>query len=234
MQAPSNNKGVVLLSGGIDSTTTLAIALSEVDECVAVTFNYGQKHASEVNAAASIAARMGVHNHLIIRLPLGEHAASALTEKSIEVPKHEGDPAARNSIPDTYVPARNTIFLSYGLAIAETTDSDSIYIGVSSVDYSGYPDCRPEFIKAFQNLASVATERGAEGKEIKIKAPLQHLTKAETIRKGVQLGVDYSLTLSCYDPDSRGYACGGCDSCRLRLRGFEEADVEDPTVYRQV
>ncbi len=231
MTETCHGRAVVLLSGGIDSTTALAFALQETEECIALTFRYGQKHIAEVEAAARIAREMGVKKHLTIPIPLGEYVASALTARDVPVPAGETTASPTPSIPATYVPARNTIFLSYALAIAETTASGSIYTGVSSVDYSGYPDCRPAFIRAFQNLAAVATRCAVEGKPVKIKAPLQYLNKAETIRAGVRLGVDYSLTLSCYEPDEDARACGRCDSCCLRRRGFEEANVKDPTPY---
>ncbi len=224
---------MVLLSGGIDSTTTLAIAMQEVEECVALTFRYGQKHAMEVSSAARVVRAMGVDTHLIVKLPLQDHVVSALTSDSIAVPQGQKDAAGVSaSIPPTYVPARNTIFLSYALAIAETTEAGRIYTGVSSVDYSGYPDCRPEFIRAFQQLADVATKRAAEGDRVEILAPLQYMSKAETIRRGGELGVDYSLTLSCYEPDNRGRACGSCESCGLRRSGFATANVKDPTHYQ--
>ncbi len=226
-----HGRAVVLLSGGIDSSTVLAFALQEMDECIALTFRYGQKHAAEVDAAAKIAREMGVKKHITIPIPLGQYVASALTDSAVPVPACKTTANSTPSIPATYVPARNTIFLSYALAIAETTASSSIYTGVSSVDYSGYPDCRPEFIRAFQNLAAVATRCAVEGKPVEIRAPLQYLNKAETIRAGVRLGVDYSLTLSCYEPGEDARACGRCDSCRLRRRGFEEAKVKDPATY---
>ncbi len=222
---------VVLLSGGIDSSTCLAIANSEVQNCIALTFQYGQRHKIEIDAAKDIARYFNVVKHIVIPIRLGAHVESALTTECIEVPKNNTCNTFGADIPVTYVPARNTIFLSYALAIAENTDADYIYIGVSSVDYSGYPDCRPEFIEAFQKLADVATKRAVEGHPVEIITPLQHLDKAQTIKKGVKLGVDYSLTHSCYDPDEFGRACGCCDSCILRRMGFDTAGISDPTVY---
>ncbi len=227
-----NKRAIVLLSGGVDSTTVLAIARREVEECIAITFIYGQKHAAEVDAAARIAEKMGVEKHLIIPISLGQCVVSALTDETIPVPKGGACVSCDPGIPPTYVPARNTIFLSHALAIAESTGSGTIYIGVSSVDYSGYPDCRPEFIRAFQRLAELATKSAVEGLPVRIRAPLLNLSKAETIREGLRLGVDYSLTLSCYEPGTDGRPCGECDSCRLRRRGFEEAGVNDPACRR--
>ncbi len=222
---------VVLLSGGIDSSTCLAIASSEVHKCIALTFQYGQRHKIEINAAEKIARYFYVEKHIVIPIHLGRHVESALTTECIEVPKNDTDDISGTDIPVTYVPARNTIFLSYALAIAENAGADYIYIGVSSVDYSGYPDCRAEFIEAFQRLADLATKRAVEGCPVTIRTPLQHLDKAQTIKKGIELGVDYSLTHSCYDPDEFGRACGHCDSCILRRKGFEIAGVSDPTMY---
>ncbi len=232
IQSRPGNLGIVLLSGGIDSSTVLAIARQELKQCIALTFRYGQKHIAEIEAAKKVAEFLGAEEHIIIDLPLGENVVSALTDDSIGVPKGGNNRKEENSIPVTYVPARNVIFLSFALAIAETAQADSIYIGVSSVDYSGYPDCRPEFIRAFENMAAVATKRAVEGDKICIKAPLQNFNKAQTILKGVSLGVDYSLTLSCYDPDEQGRACGQCDSCRFRMQGFIDANVPDPTLYQ--
>ena len=219
----------MLLSGGLDSATTLAIAVSEGHVCHALSFRYGQRHAMEVDAAARIAAALGAADHRVIEIALGELGGSSLTDRSQPVPNGTSD----EQIPSTYVPARNTIFLSYALAVAEVTGSDFIYLGVNAVDYSGYPDCRPEYVEAFQRLASLATRRAVQGRGPKIVAPLLSLSKADIIRRGRELGVDYSMTLSCYDPDEGGRACGRCDSCRLRRRGFREAGVHDSTVYQR-
>lgn len=216
---------IVLVSGGLDSATVLALALAEGYAVQALTFNYGQRHDVELQAAAAVCASMGVAPPRVIRLDLRAIGGSALTA-DIEVPK-EGLGAG---IPVTYVPARNTLFLSYALVVAEVAGAHDIFIGVNAVDYSGYPDCRPEFIAAFEKLANLATREGVEGRAMRIHAPLISLTKAEIIRKGVALGVDYSLTHSCYDPVD-GLACGRCDSCRLRRQGFEQAGVKDPTRY---
>jgi 7-cyano-7-deazaguanine synthase len=223
---------VVLLSGGLDSATTLAIALSEGLRCHAVTFRYGQRHHAEVAAAGRVAKSLGVEDHRIIPVAIGELAGSSLTDPSLRVPKDRSAEQLREGIPSTYVPARNTIFLACALAVAELTRSDFIYIGVNSMDYSGYPDCRPEYVEAFRRVARLATRRAVEGCPPEIVAPLQSMSKAEIITKGAQLGVDYSLTLSCYDPDELARACGGCDACQLRRRGFEEAGVTDPTIYQ--
>jgi 7-cyano-7-deazaguanine synthase len=227
-----SSDAVVLLSGGMDSATTLAIAARDGRRCHAVTFRYGQRHALEVEAAARVAKALGAADHRILEVPLGEFAPSALTDPSATVPKGRTEDDMRAGIPATYVPARNTIFLAFALALAEATESDAIYIGVNAVDYSGYPDCRPEYVEAFARLAALATRRAVEGRPTQIVAPLLSLSKAEIIRTGVRLGVDYSLTLSCYDPDEQGRACGACDSCLLRRRGFIEAGVPDPTRYR--
>ena len=224
-------KAVVLLSGGLDSTTTLAIARDDGYETYAMSFRYGQRHTVELQCAEKIANALGVKQHTIVDIDLRTFGASALTA-DIEVPKDRSDAEMAAGIPITYVPARNTIFLSYALAWAEVLGSDTIFIGVNVIDYSGYPDCRPEYIRAYQTMANLATQAGVEGKtELTIRAPLMDKTKAEIIRIGVALGVDYSLTLSCYDPDAEGRACGGCDSCLLRKSGFKEAGVPDPTRY---
>jgi 7-cyano-7-deazaguanine synthase len=222
---------VVLLSGGMDSATVLAMALNEGHRCHALTFRYGQRHEAEVQAAARIAKALGAADHRIIPISLGELADSSLTQPSRPIPKDRNPAQIRAGIPSTYVPARNTIFLAYALALAETTQSDLIYVGVNSVDYSGYPDCRPEYIEAFRDLSAVATRRAVERQAPEIVAPLQFMSKAEIIHAGMRLGVDYGLTLSCYDPDPRGRACGRCDSCTLRRQGFREAEVPDPTIY---
>lgn len=227
-----DKKAVILLSGGLDSTTTLAIAKSEGYNCYAMSFRYGQRHEFELNQAKLIAKAFGVANHVIVDIDLRTFGGSALTDDQISVPRKNSPEEIGNEIPITYVPARNTIFLSFALAYAETLSADSIFIGVNARDYSGYPDCRPEYISAYQRMANLAIKKAVEGKiSIKIKTPLIDLTKAEIIKKGVKLGVDYSLTHSCYDPDEHGRACGKCDSCLLRKRGFEEAGIPDPTKY---
>ena len=219
-------RAVVLLSGGLDSATALAISQARGDECHTLAFDYGQRHRAELAAARRVSAAQGAAGHRELRLPIGELGGSALTDKSIAVPEHGG-----TGIPVTYVPARNTVFLSLALALAEVLDAGSIVIGVNAVDYSGYPDCRPEYIAAFQTLARLATKRGVEGGAIAIEAPLVTLSKADIIRRGRELGVDYSLTVSCYQADDEGRACGRCDSCRLRREGFASAGVPDPTRY---
>ena len=225
-------KAVVLLSGGLDSATTLAIARAEGYETYALSFRYGQRHAVELQCAEKVANALGVKQHTIVDIDLRIFGGSALTA-DIEVPKDRSDAEMGKEIPITYVPARNTIFLSYALAYAEVLVADTIFIGVNAMDYSGYPDCRPEYIDAYQTMANLATQVGVEGKtQLKIRAPLIDKTKAEIIRIGAALGVDYSLTLSCYDPDAEGRACGGCDSCLLRKKGFKAAGVPDPTPYR--
>jgi 7-cyano-7-deazaguanine synthase len=220
-------KAVVLLSGGLDSATVLAIAKREKRECIALSFAYGQRHEIELAAARRVAQSMGVAEHVIYNLDLRVFGGSALTD-DIGVPK---DSVGAAGIPVTYVPARNTIFLSIALGLAEARGAQEIWIGVNAVDYSGYPDCRPEFIAAFQEVILRGTKSGLEREEPRIVAPLIEMTKADIIRRGVALGVDYSLTHSCYDPDLEGRACGHCDSCLLRKRGFEEAGVPDPTRY---
>jgi 7-cyano-7-deazaguanine synthase len=224
----ARKKAVVLCSGGIDSTTALAIACSEAFEVHCLSFSYGQRHAVELQAAERVAAAFKVHEHLRLDIALDRIGASALTTGT-PVPRHEN--AVTDGIPVTYVPARNTIFLSYALALAEARACSAIFIGVTAVDYSGYPDCRPEYIEAFQRMADLATRAGIEGHSITIKTPLISLTKAEIITTGIKLGVDYSLTHSCYDPDPDGGACGECDSCLLRRKGFIAAGVADPTRY---
>jgi 7-cyano-7-deazaguanine synthase len=219
---------VVLLSGGLDSATTLAIARSENLECYAMSFAYGQRHAVELRAAEYIANSLGAIEHRTVEIDLRAFGASALTD-NIEVPKNR--PAVGHGIPITYVPARNTIFLSYALAWAEVLGARDIFIGVNALDYSGYPDCRPEFIKQFEKLANLATRVGVSGDQFRIRTPLIAMTKAEIIRRGAELGVDFSLTHSCYDPTADGAACGECDSCQLRLKGFEEAGISDPIRY---
>lgn len=219
-------KAVVLLSGGLDSTTCLAIARADGFEILALSFDYGQRSASELNAAKAIAQASGVTRHHVIPLGIGALGGSALTDHAVAVPEQECA-----GIPVTYVPARNTIFLSYALALAEVSGAQAIYIGVNARDYSGYPDCRPVFIKAFEAMANLATKAAIEGNPIAIEVPLIALSKAEIIRRGAQLGVDYSLTVSCYQADALGRACGRCDSCRFRRKGFQEAGLPDATRY---
>jgi 7-cyano-7-deazaguanine synthase len=222
---------IVLLSGGLDSATTLAIAKSRGFDCHALSFRYGQRHGIEIAAASKIAKSMGAASHMICDIDLRQFGGSALTD-NLQVPKHRSMDDMSHGIPITYVPARNTIFLSFALAAAETAKAFDIFIGVNALDYSGYPDCRPEFIEAFQNLALVATKACVEAhKGMKIHAPLMSLNKSQIIREGLKLGVDYSLTRSCYDPDGQGRACGQCDSCQLRLKGFSEAGFADPIEY---
>lgn len=220
-------KAVVLVSGGLDSATALAVARKAGYVCYALSLDYGQRHRVELEAARDVALHMGVMEHRVMRLDMGPMAGSALTDASIAVP--EGGPG--EGIPVTYVPARNTIMLALALGWAEVLDADAIYIGVNAVDYSGYPDCRPEFVQAFQKLANLATKRAVEGRPIQLETPLIGLSKADIIRMGMELGVDYSRTVSCYQADTDGHACGQCDSCRLRRLGFMELGVQDPTRY---
>jgi len=225
------NSAVVLLSGGLDSTTVAAIARSHTFRLFALSFNYGQRHSIELESAARVAKSLGAEQHLIVDIDLRAIGGSALTDSS-EVPKERSIEEMASGIPITYVPARNTIFLSFALAWAEVLGAQDIFIGVNALDYSGYPDCRPEYIEAFEKMARLATKAGVEGRlRLKIHTPLIAMTKAEIIRTGLQLGVDYSLTHSCYDPTAEGLACGKCDSCRLRLKGFAEAGVSDPLRY---
>jgi 7-cyano-7-deazaguanine synthase len=223
-------RALVLLSGGLDSATALAICRAEGFAAFALSFRYGQRHAREVAAAQKVAQSLGAAEHRIAEIDLRIFGGSALTSE-IDVPKTRSETELTSGIPATYVPARNTIFLSYALAWAEVLGATDIFIGVNAVDYSGYPDCRPEFIRAFEELANLATRAGAEGARFQIHAPLLKLSKAEIIRRGVSLGVDYSLTHSCYDPTADGLACGACDSCQLRLKGFREAGTIDPIPY---
>jgi 7-cyano-7-deazaguanine synthase len=224
-------KAVVLSSGGLDSTTAMAIAKEEGFDIYSLSFRYGQRHVLEIIAAERISAVLGAKEHLVIDIDLGKIGGSALTGEG-EVPKGRSDEDMGRGIPVTYVPARNTVFLSYALAWAEVLGAWDIFIGVNAVDYSGYPDCRPEYIAAFERMANLATRAAVEGKHaIRIRTPLIQLTKAEIIKKGIALGVDYSLTHSCYDPAQEGLACGACDSCLLRKKGFKEAGVPDPTRY---
>jgi 7-cyano-7-deazaguanine synthase len=222
-----NRKAVVLLSGGLDSATTLAIAQSQGYECHALSFNYRQRHGLELKAAARVAGALGAAAHKVLDIDLAQIGGSALTDTRIKVPE-----TATQGIPVTYVPARNTIFLSLALAYAETVHAFDIFIGVNAVDYSGYPDCRPEYIEAFARTANLATRAGVEGGTFRIHTPLIHLTKPEIIKTGARLGVDYSLTLSCYQPDETGRGCGECDSCRFRKKGFAEAGITDPAPYQ--
>lgn len=222
---------VVLLSGGLDSTTVLAIAKSEGYDPYALSFRYGQRHAVELQAARRVAGAQGVQRHVIADIDLRVFGGSSLTA-DIAVPKHDSADELGEGIPSTYVPARNTIFLSFALAYAETVDAQDIFIGVNALDYSGYPDCRPEYIAAFETMANLATKAGVEGNRLTIHTPLIDLTKAQTISAGIKLGVDYGLTSSCYDPDEAGCPCGRCDSCLLRLRGFSEAGYTDPLTYQ--
>ena len=231
----TSQNAVVLLSGGLDSVTCLYWAKANYANVTAVSFNYGQRHNSELNAAKKIAATAQV-NHRIIDIDLAQLGGSALTDASLVVPDAKqtdfSDNQHNDSIPITYVPARNTIFLSYALALAEVTQSNAIVIGVNAVDYSGYPDCRPEYIAAFENMANLATKAGVMGNHLHIATPLLHLSKAAIIKLGVSLGVDYALTVSCYRADSEGRACGHCDSCYLRQQGFLQAEIDDPTIYQ--
>ncbi|MFH2099010.1 MAG: 7-cyano-7-deazaguanine synthase QueC [Pseudomonadota bacterium] len=222
---------VCLVSGGLDSAVTLAVAQSRGLSCHALSFDYGQRHAAELSAARRVCASLGAVGHRLVRLAPSAFAASALTGASA-VPKGRDEAQMAQGIPETYVPARNTVFLSYALALAETLGTGDLFLGVNAVDYSGYPDCRPEFIAAFETMANLATKAAVEGRiPVRIHAPLLSLAKAEIIRLGASLGVDFSLTLSCYDPNPQGQACGQCDSCILRKKGFAEAGVGDPTVY---
>lgn len=224
-------RAVVLSSGGIDSTTAMAIARLEGYEIYSLSFWYGQRHAVELEAAQRVAKALGAEQHLLIDVDLAKIGGSALTD-DIQVPKSRTEQDMLKEIPVTYVPARNTIFLSYALALAEVIRATDIFIGVNAIDYSGYPDCRPEYIEAFEHMANLATKAGVEGKtRITIRAPLIHMTKAEIIQKGIELGIDYSITLSCYDPSPEGGACGQCDSCILRKKGFTRAGISDPTLY---
>src|SRR5207253_6954543 len=221
---------VVILSVGIDSTTTLTIALAEGYEAYALSFNYGQRHQIETDAARCVAKSLGAKEHRIAKIDLRVFGGSALTD-NIDVPKQRSETEIAHGIPVTYVPARNTIFLAYALAWAEVISANHIFLGVNAIDYSGYPDCRPEFIKAFQTLANVGTKAGIEGARLQIHTPLITLSKSEIIGKASELGVDLGLTHSCYDPSQEGLACGQCDSCLLRLKGFREAGIEDPIPY---
>ena len=224
-------KAVILLSGGLDSTTTLAIAQNSGFKLFGLTFRYGQRHKYEIAAAQKIAQAYNLANHKITEIDLQTFGGSALTD-NLDVPKDRNNGTMNKSIPITYVPARNTIFLSFALAWAEVLGTNDIFLGVNSMDYSGYPDCRPEYIQSFANMANLATKAGVEGKQsIKIQTPLINMTKKEIINKGLDLGVNYSLTHSCYDPEKDGISCGRCDACQIRLRGFQEAGIPDPINY---
>ena len=218
-----NKKAVVLVSGGLDSATVLAIAKSQGYECYALSMNYGQRHRIELDRAQKVAETNGAVEHRVVRIDIGNFGGSALTDQDMAVPTEETE-----DIPVTYVPARNTVFLSVALGWAEVLEASAIFIGANAVDYSGYPDCRPEYIEAFQNMANLATKAGVEGDSIRIEAPLIDLTKAEIIQTGLKLGVDYSQTISCYNPRTDGTICGVCDSCRIRAAGFSAAGIADP------
>ncbi len=229
---PAKPKAVVLLSGGVDSTTTLAIAVSQGFRPYALTFRYGQRHHAEVEAARRVAARLGAVEHVVVDFDLRVFGGSALTSE-IEVPKDRAPEDLKFGIPVTYVPARNTIFLSFALAWTEVLEASDVFVGVNALDYSGYPDCRPEYIRAYEQMARLATKAGVESRQrLAIHTPLIHLTKAQIIQKGLELGVDYGLTTSCYDPSPSGRACGRCDACLLRLKGFQEAGILDPIAYQ--
>ncbi|WP_444891294.1 7-cyano-7-deazaguanine synthase QueC [Microbulbifer sp. DLAB2-AA] len=219
-------KAVILLSGGLDSATVLAMARAEDYECYALGFDYGQRHEAELLAAKRVAADLGAAEHKVVKLDLRSIGGSALTDDSIEVPEEE-----TSGIPVTYVPARNTVFLSIALGWAEVLGAQDIFVGVNAVDYSGYPDCRPEYIEAYEKMANLATRAGVEGNKLSVRAPLMQMSKADIVLEGTRLGVDYSLTVSCYQARPDGAACGRCDSCRLRAAGFTEAGLADPTVY---
>ena len=222
----TEKRAVILLSGGLDSATVVAMARAEGYSCYTMSFDYGQRHRAELDAAARVARDLGAVEHKVIGLNLDGMGGSALTDSSIDVPE-----APSEGIPVTYVPARNTVFLSLALGWAEVLQARDIFIGVNAVDYSGYPDCRPEFIEAFEVMANLATKAGVEGQGFSIEAPLQNLSKAQIVQAGIKLGVDYSLTVSCYQADNQGRACGKCDSCRLRAEGFAAAGISDPTRY---
>ena len=232
MSHSTSGSAVVLLSGGLDSATTTAIARHEGYELYALSVDYGQRHRFELDAARRVAESLGAARHVVVSVGLDQFGGSALTDQ-IEVPLDRGDDEIAHGIPITYVPARNTVFLSLALGYAEVVGAADLFLGVNAVDYSGYPDCRPEFIAAFEKLANLATKAGVEGTmQFRIHTPLIHMTKAEIIRRGIELGVDYGLTHSCYAPNAAGLACGRCDACRLRLKGFAEAGLSDPIMYQ--
>lgn len=222
----SHSKAVILLSGGLDSATTLAAAVADGMQCYTMSFDYGQRHCAELDAAVLLSKSLGALEHRVMQIDLGKLGGSALTDRNIPVPVKQSE-----GIPVTYVPARNTVFLSFALAWAEILHAHAIYIGVNAVDYSGYPDCRPGFIQAFETMANLATKAGVEGNRLEVRTPLIQLSKAEIIQKGVRLGVDYASTVSCYQADAQGRACGQCDSCVLRKEGFVSAGLPDPTRY---
>lgn len=222
-----SKKAVILVSGGLDSTTVVAMAKSHGYDCYTLSFDYGQRHRSELEAAQRVSKLMAVHEHKVVKLDLGTIGGSALTDTSIDVPEEE-----TSGIPVTYVPARNTVFLSIALGWAEVLGANDIFLGVNAVDYSGYPDCRPEYISAFETVANLATKSAVEGQKLSIHAPLIDMTKAQIVQAGMALGVDYSQTVSCYQANLEGEACGKCESCRLRRQGFEQAGLQDPTRYQ--
>lgn len=229
-KASRKGKAIVLLSGGLDSATTAAWALAEGYEVTAISFDYGQRHRIELQAAKAVASDFGISDHITLAIDLAAFGGSALVDQSIAVPKKRSEDVISNGIPVTYVPARNTVFLSLALALAETRNASSIILGVNSIDYSGYPDCRPEFLNAFESLANLATKSGVEGTHLTVLAPLVSLTKTEIIRLGLSLHVDYGLTTSCYDPRETGQPCGECDSCLIRAAGFAAVNIPDPRV----
>ena len=231
-ESDTTRHAVVLLSGGLDSATTLALAIAEGFTCHAISFDYGQKQRVELAAAADLAEHMGAASHRVVRVDIGAFGGSALTDDAMSVPKDRGDDQIADGIPVTYVPARNTVFLSYALGLAEVLDAHDIFIGVNAVDYSGYPDCRPEFIAAFQSLANLATKAGVEGQRITVHAPLIDLTKPQIIERGLSLGVDYAKTHSCYDPLPDGTPCGRCDACLIRIAAFKQLGMTDPVLDR--
>jgi 7-cyano-7-deazaguanine synthase len=227
----SEKKAVVLLSGGLDSTTVVAIAKKQGFAVYALSFDYGQNHKQELDSAARVAKELGVAQHAVVKVDLRSFGGSALTSDQ-PIPKHRSAAEIGQGVPVTYVPARNTVFLSLALAWAETLGATDLFLGVNALDYSGYPDCRPEFIGAFERMANLGTKMGAEGSHIRIHAPLISMTKKEIVQTGLSLGLDYSITTTCYDPAATGEACGACDACLLRLKGFQEAGVPDPAAYR--
>lgn len=228
----TGKRAVVLLSGGLDSATVLAMAKDQGYSCYVLSFDYGQRSLTELNAARAVALDAGALEHRVLRLNLEDFGGSALTDRSLSMPESDSDDVLESGIPLTYVPARNTVFLSLALGWAEVLDASAIFIGVNAVDYSGYPDCRPEFIRAFEAMAALATRQGVEGNPIRIHTPLIDLTKAEIIQAGAELGLDYAKTVSCYQADEEGRACGRCDSCRLRAKGFQQSGLPDPTRYQ--